>query len=66
MARNEIFGPISAVSRVPDYDAALEAANDSELGWSLCIFTQDAAKINHFSQNSEAGMNIKANPPLVG
>ena len=36
MARNEIFGPISAVSRVPDYDAALEAANDSELGWSMC------------------------------
>ena len=65
MARNEIFGPIAAVSRVPDYDAALEAANDSELGLSVCIVTQDAAKINHFSQNSEAGM-IQVNPPTAG
>ncbi|MFT6273864.1 MAG: aldehyde dehydrogenase (NAD+) [Dinoroseobacter sp.] len=65
VARDEIFGPIAAVLRVPDYDAALEAANDSEFGLSAGIVTQDAAKIDHFSQNAEAGM-IQVNLPTAG
>lgn len=41
---DEIFGPIAAVLRVPDYDAALNTANDGEFGLSAGIVTWDAAK----------------------
>ncbi|MEP2031449.1 MAG: aldehyde dehydrogenase family protein [Paracoccaceae bacterium] len=65
VARDEIFGPIAAVLRVPDYDAALATANDCEFGLSAGIVSRDAIKIDHFSQNAEAGM-IKVNLPTAG
>lgn len=65
VARDEIFGPIAAVLRVPDYDTALASANDCEFGLSAGIVTRDAAKIDHFSQNAEAGM-IQVNLPTAG
>ena len=65
VAREEIFGPIAAVLRVPDYDAALATANDCEFGLSAGIVSQDAAKIEHFSQHAEAGM-IQVNLPTAG
>ena len=65
VARDEIFGPIAAVLRVPDYDAALAMANDCEFGLSAGIVSRDAAKIDHFSQNAEAGM-IQVNLPTAG
>ncbi len=65
VARDEIFGPVAAVLRVPDYDAALATANDCEFGLSAGIVTRDAAKIDHFSQNAEAGM-IQVNLPTAG
>ena len=65
MARDEIFGPITAVLRVPDYDAAVNTANDSEFGLSAGIVSRDTAKIDHFSQNAEAVM-IQVNLPTVG
>ena len=65
VARDEIFGPIAAVLRVPDYDAALAIANDCEFGLSAGIVTKDTTKIDHFSQNAEAGM-IQVNLPTAG
>jgi acyl-CoA reductase-like NAD-dependent aldehyde dehydrogenase len=65
VARDEIFGPIAAVLRVPDYDAALAMANDCEFGLSAGIVTRDTAKIDHFTQNAEAGM-IQVNLPTAG
>jgi acyl-CoA reductase-like NAD-dependent aldehyde dehydrogenase len=65
LVRDEIFGPIAAVLRVSDYDAALDAANDCEFGLSAGIVSRDTAKIDHFSQNSEAGM-IQINLPTAG
>jgi len=65
VARDEIFGPIAAVLRVPDYDVALSTANDCEFGLSAGIVSKDAAKIEHFSQHVEAGM-IQVNLPTVG
>ncbi len=65
VARDEIFGPIAAVLRVPDYDAALATSNDCEFGLSAGIVTRDPAKIDHFSQNAEAGM-IQVNLPTAG
>ena len=64
-ARDEIFGPIAAVLRVSDYDAALATANDCEFGLSAGIVSRDSAKIDHFTQNAEAGM-IQVNLPTAG
>lgn len=52
LVRDEIFGPIAAVLRVTAYDAALDAANDCEFGFSAGIVSQDLAKIDHFSQSA--------------
>ena len=65
IARDEIFGPIAAVFRVPDFDAALEAANDADFGLSSGIVTQDAVKIDYFTRNAEAGM-VQVNLPTAG
>ena len=65
VARDEIFGPIAAVLRVSDYDAALATANDCEFGLSAGIVSRDSAKIDHFTQNAEAGM-IQVNLPTAG
>lgn len=65
VARDEIFGPIAAVLRLADYEAALDTVNDSEFGLSAGIVSKDAAKIEHFSQNAEAGM-IQVNLPTAG
>lgn len=65
IARDEIFGPIAAVFRVPDFDAALETANDADFGLSSGIVTQDAVKIDYFTRNAEAGM-VQVNLPTAG
>lgn len=65
LVRDEIFGPIAAVLRVTDYDAALDAANDCEFGSSAGIVSQDPAKIDRFSQNVEGGM-MQINLPTAG
>ena len=65
IAREEIFGPIAAIFCVPDYDAALEVANDTDFGLAAGIVTRDAVKIDHFTQNAEAGM-VQVNLPTAG
>lgn len=65
IAREEIFGPIAAVVRVKDYDAALAAANDTEFGLSAGICTTSLKYATHFKRNAEAGM-VMVNLPTAG
>ena len=65
MAHDIPIGPIAAVLRVPDYEAALTAANDSDVVLSADIVSQDATRIEHFTQHAEAGM-IQVNLPTAG
>jgi len=37
----ETFGPVAAITRVPDLDAAVRAANASQFGLSSNIWTRD-------------------------
>jgi acyl-CoA reductase-like NAD-dependent aldehyde dehydrogenase len=37
----EIFGPVATISRFPDFDEALEMANDSKYGLQAGVFTRD-------------------------
>jgi aldehyde dehydrogenase (NAD+) len=54
--REEIFGPVLAITVAEDYDHALELANDCDFGLSSAIFTRDLAKALRFTRDSEAGM----------
>lgn len=65
ISREEIFGPVATVTRVKDYDDALEAANDTEFGLSAGICTSGLKYASHFKRNSEAGM-VMVNLPTAG
>ncbi len=54
--REEVFGPISSVIRVKDYEEALQIANDTEFGLSSGICTNSLAHSSHFRRHSRAGV----------
>jgi malonate-semialdehyde dehydrogenase (acetylating)/methylmalonate-semialdehyde dehydrogenase len=56
VAREEIFGPVLAVLRVADLDAALDLANRSPLGNAAAIFTRSGEAARRFRDRIEAGM----------
>ncbi len=61
--KEEIFGPVLSVVRVPDYDAALGLVNDHEFGNGTAIFTRDGDAARHFTTNSKIGM-VGVNVPI--
>src|SRR6478609_6039593 len=65
IAREEIFGPVAAVIRAKDYDAALAIANDTPFGLVAGICTTSLKHATHFKRNSEAGM-VMVNLPTAG
>jgi succinate-semialdehyde dehydrogenase/glutarate-semialdehyde dehydrogenase len=56
MWREEVFGPVAGLFRVPDLEAAIEMANDSEFGLGSNIWTDDPAEQEQFIRDVEAGM----------
>jgi len=65
IAREEIFGPVAAVIRAKDYDAALAIANDTSFGLVAGICTTSLKHATHFKRNAEAGM-VMVNLPTAG
>jgi aldehyde dehydrogenase (NAD+) len=65
IAREEIFGPVLTIHRVPDFEAALEAANDVDYGLTSVIYTNDLARALTFVAQIEAGM-AHVNSPWLG
>lgn len=63
--REEIFGPVAGLIRVPDYDAALAAANDTEFGLSAGICTSSLMLAADFKRKIKAGM-VMVNLPTAG
>lgn len=63
--REEVFGPVVSVVRVPDYEHALAAANASTMNLSAGICTTDLAQASHFKRHSKAGM-VMVNLPTAG
>ncbi|ACA15665.1 methylmalonate-semialdehyde dehydrogenase [Methylobacterium sp. 4-46] len=61
--KEEIFGPVLAVARVPDYATAAELINAHEFGNGTAIFTRDGDAAREFAHQIEVGM-VGINVPI--
>ncbi|MCC5949325.1 MAG: CoA-acylating methylmalonate-semialdehyde dehydrogenase [Nitriliruptoraceae bacterium] len=61
--RDEIFGPVLGVLRVPSYDAAIELVNANPYGNGTAIFTNDGGAARRFQYDIEVGM-VGINVPI--
>ncbi len=53
--RQELFGPVAAITVATDADHALQLANDSDFGLSATVFTADTATADRFARQLECG-----------
>ena len=61
--RDEIFGPVLAVVRVPDFDAAMAVLEDNPYGNGTAIFTRDGGAARRFVDEVPVGM-VGVNVPV--
>jgi len=55
LREEEVFGPVVTLERFSDFDAALEAINDSRYGLQAGLFIRDISKINKAWNRLEVG-----------
>ncbi|AMO49398.1 Aldehyde dehydrogenase family protein [Enterobacter sp. FY-07] len=53
--RQELFGPVAAITLARDAEHALALANDSDFGLSATVFTADDAQAEWFAKHLECG-----------
>jgi len=63
--KEEIFGPVLAVSTAKDLNEALTYANGVEYGLTTSIFTENIDTIMNFVEEVETGM-VHVNEPTIG
>jgi malonate-semialdehyde dehydrogenase (acetylating)/methylmalonate-semialdehyde dehydrogenase len=61
--REEIFGPVLCVVRVPDFDTACQLVNAHEYGNGTAIFTRDGDCARQYAQQVQVGM-VGINVPI--
>ncbi len=61
--QEEIFGPVLAVVRVPDFERALQIVNEHAYGNGTAIFTRDGDTAREFVSRVQAGM-VGVNVPI--
>jgi 1-pyrroline-5-carboxylate dehydrogenase len=67
--REEIFGPVLAVSKAKDFDHALAMANDSEYGLTGAVYSNDAGHVKRAREEFFVGnlyINRKCTGAMVG
>ena len=63
-ARDEIFGPLSAIFKFTDEDAVIAAANDTDFGLAAYAFTRDVGRIFKLTDQLDYGL-IGINSGLI-
>ncbi|HJV81552.1 CoA-acylating methylmalonate-semialdehyde dehydrogenase [Noviherbaspirillum sp.] len=61
--KEEIFGPVLCVVRVPDFASAVKLINAHEFGNGVALFTSDGNTAREFSRRIEVGM-VGINVPI--
>jgi malonate-semialdehyde dehydrogenase (acetylating) / methylmalonate-semialdehyde dehydrogenase len=61
--REEIFGPVLCIVRVPDFASAVALINNHEFGNGVSLFTSDGNTAREFSRRVEVGM-VGINVPI--
>jgi malonate-semialdehyde dehydrogenase (acetylating)/methylmalonate-semialdehyde dehydrogenase len=61
--RDEIFGPVLSVVRVPSYDDALRLVSENPYGNGVAIYTNDGGAARRFVSEVEVGM-VGVNVPI--
>ena len=61
--RDEIFGPVLSVVRVPSYDEALRLVNENPYGNGVALFTRDGGVARQFQFDVNVGM-VGINVPI--
>ena len=61
--KEEIFGPVLSVVRVPDFEQALRLCNEHEFGNGVAIFTRDGDAAREFTGRVQVGM-VGVNVPI--
>ena len=61
--REEIFGPVLAVVRVPDFASAVKLVNQHEFGNGVALFTSDGGTARAFARQIKVGM-VGINVPI--
>jgi malonate-semialdehyde dehydrogenase (acetylating)/methylmalonate-semialdehyde dehydrogenase len=61
--REEIFGPVLSVVRVPDFETAVDLINRHEYGNGVSIFTRDGDAAREFGLRVQIGM-VGVNVPI--
>jgi alpha-ketoglutaric semialdehyde dehydrogenase len=58
ISTTELFGPITCLYRVKDFNDALKLANESPYGLTACIHTRSLHRAMHFTQKVESGVAV--------
>ena len=61
--REEIFGPVLSIVRVPDFGSAVELVNSHEYGNGVACYTSDGRVAREFTRRIKAGM-VGINVPI--
>ena len=61
--KEEIFGPVLSIVRVPDFESAVNLINAHEFGNGVSLFTRDGDAAREFSMRIQIGM-IGINVPI--
>jgi 1-pyrroline-5-carboxylate dehydrogenase len=67
--REEIFGPVLAVTKANNFEEALAMANDSEFGLTGAVYTRNPEKIQRAAEDFHVGnlyLNRKCTGAMVG
>ncbi len=63
--REEVFGPIACVIKVPDFDTAVATLNDTHYGLTAGVITQSLQRASQFKERAETGC-VMVNLPTAG